>query len=258
MRRRRSSSLPAPTSSFDRARARLRATSGGVASVARTFAASARVRISCPSEPRRRSATLPSSASRRPTTAITGDLGQAVLADLVVDLLVAQVGLDPQAAPPAASAAAFSAIVVGVGGDRRHHHLHRRQPQRERAGVVLDQHADEPLHRAADRPVQHHRPLLGAVLGHIFGVEALGQHDSPAAACRTATSGRWRRSGGTPAWGRRRRPRRAASRPRMFTAVAGGALQLLPRPRPRPRRCRTARPAAGPASRCRSSRPKSR
>ena len=120
-------------------------------------------------------------------------------------------GRSPPAGPrPRSAAARLRGIVVGVGGDGRHHHLHRREPQREGAGVVLDQHAEEPLHRAEDRPVQHHRPVLLAVLADVGGVQPLGQHDSPAAACRTARCGRWRPSGGTPAWARRRRLRRAA------------------------------------------------
>ena len=36
-------------------------------------------------------------------------------------------------------------------GDRDADHLHRRQPGRERAGVVLGQHAEEPLDRAEQR-----------------------------------------------------------------------------------------------------------
>ena len=41
--------------------------------------------------------------------------------------------------------------------------LDRRQPEREVAGKVLDQDADEALHRAADRAMHHDRRLLRAV-----------------------------------------------------------------------------------------------
>ena len=67
-------------------------------------------------------------------------------------------------------------ISVGIGDDRRHHRLHRRQPQRELAGIMLDEDADEALERADDRPVEHDRPVLGAVLADVAGVEPLGQH----------------------------------------------------------------------------------
>ncbi len=70
--------------------------SGGVASAARRATASASDSTSCASPPRRRSATVRLSASLRPTTAMHRNVLQAVLADLGVDLLVAQVGLDDQ------------------------------------------------------------------------------------------------------------------------------------------------------------------
>ena len=54
-------------------------------------------------------------------------------------------------------------ISVGVGHDRRDHRLHRRQPQRELAGIMLDQDADEPLERAEDRAVEHQRIVLLAI-----------------------------------------------------------------------------------------------
>ena len=44
-----------------------------------------------------------------------------------------------------------------VVADRQHPHLHRRQPGGERAGVVLEQHAEEPLDRAEQGPVDHDR-----------------------------------------------------------------------------------------------------
>ena len=53
--------------------------------------------------------------------------------------------------------------------------LDRRQPDREGAGVVLDQAADEALHRAEQRAVDHHRAVALAVLADVVDVEALGQ-----------------------------------------------------------------------------------
>ena len=60
-------------------------------------------------------------------------------------------------------------------GDRDADHLHRRQPGRERAGVVLGEHAEEPLDRAEQRPVDHDRPLPGPVRGLVFQLEPLRQ-----------------------------------------------------------------------------------
>jgi len=67
-----------------------------------------------------------------------------VLAHLVVDLLVAQVERDAQAL--GFELGCHLAAVVGlVVGDVEHRHLHRRQPGRQGAGVLLDQDADEAL-----------------------------------------------------------------------------------------------------------------
>ena len=68
-------------------------------------------------------------------------------------------------------------VRIAVAGDRRHHHLHRRQPQRQAAGVMLEQDADEALHRAEDGAMQHHRAVPRPVLADVRGVEALGQDE---------------------------------------------------------------------------------
>ena len=47
-----------------------------------------------------------------------------------------------------------------------------REPERQRAGVVLDQDADEALHRADDRAVQHDRRVARVVLADVLGAEA--------------------------------------------------------------------------------------
>ena len=59
-------------------------------------------------------------------------------------------------------------------GDRQHLDLHRRQPRRERPGVVLEQHAEEPFDRTEQRPVQHDRPVAGVVGADVLEVEPLG------------------------------------------------------------------------------------
>ena len=67
-----------------------------------------------------------------------------VLADLGVHLLVAQINVHAHA-----GGLQLVADFVGVGvvllADRDDDHLHRRQPHRERSGVVLDEHAEEAL-----------------------------------------------------------------------------------------------------------------
>ena len=62
-------------------------------------------------------------------------------------------------------------VVVVPLRDRDALHLHRREPGRERAGVVLDQHADEPLDRPELGGVDHHRLLAGAVGGLVLQPE---------------------------------------------------------------------------------------
>ena len=98
-----------------------------------------------------------------------------MFAHLVVDLLVAKVGLDADARGLELGFD-IAGIVVGVGHDRRHHGLHRGQPHRQLAGIVFDQDADEAFIRSKDRAVQHDRAMLLAVLGDIGGVEPFGQH----------------------------------------------------------------------------------
>ena len=71
----------------------------------------------------------------------------------------------------------FVGIGVGIVDDRGYHRLRRRQPEREAAGIVLDQDADHALEAAEDGAVQHDRNLARAVLGDIARAEPLGQHE---------------------------------------------------------------------------------
>ena len=57
-------------------------------------------------------------------------------------------------------------------GDRDDHGLHRRQPDREGAGEVLDEHAQEALGGAGHGAVQHHRRVLGAVFADVGAAQA--------------------------------------------------------------------------------------
>jgi len=68
-------------------------------------------------------------------------------------------------------------IAVGVAGDCGDDDLAGRQPQRQVAGVVLDQDADEALEGTQDGSVQHHRPPALSVGGGVSRVEAFGQHE---------------------------------------------------------------------------------
>ena len=93
----------------------------------------------------------------RPTTTITGTCAR--LCSRILALIFSWRGrAAPPARPPANAAATSRGVFVGVGHDGRHHHLHRRQPEREAAGILLDQDAEEALEAAEDGAVQHHRP----------------------------------------------------------------------------------------------------
>ena len=64
-------------------------------------------------------------------------------------------------------------VLVVLLGHRDHDRLHRRQPQRERARVVLDQHAEEALDAAEQRAVHHDRLVRLAVLADVLELEAV-------------------------------------------------------------------------------------
>ena len=74
----------------------------------------------------------------RPTTASTGTCAR--LCSRTLALIFWLVRSSSTASPAVAQRRRHLArIVVGVRDDRRHHRLHRRQPEREAAGIVLDQ-----------------------------------------------------------------------------------------------------------------------
>ena len=96
--------------------------------------------------------------------------------DLVAELLVRRVGVDAETAR-AQTVAHVVRVVELVLGDRHDDGLHRREPGGEVAGEVLDEHAEEALHRARQRAVDHDRPMIGAVGAAILELEAFGQHE---------------------------------------------------------------------------------
>ncbi len=71
-----------------------------------------------------------------------------------------------------ASSMQFGNVPVGHRDEAQ---LLRREPQRERAAVVLDQDGAEPLQGPEDRPVDHHGPVPLVVVAGVLHVEALGQ-----------------------------------------------------------------------------------
>ena len=97
-----------------------------------------------------------------------------MLADLVVDLLVAEVGLDLETGI-AQQFCNFAAVIIGFRRNGGDDNLQRRNPQRHMAGEVLDQDTEETLHRAADGAVDHHRLGLFRVAIDIEGTEAFRQ-----------------------------------------------------------------------------------
>ena len=150
--------------------------SGGVASAASLRTASSSGSTSCASPPSRRSATVRFSASRRPTTTSTGTWAR--LCSRTLALIFWLVRSVSTASPALRQRRRhLLGIGVGVGDDGRHHRLHRRQPEREAAGIVLDQDAEEALEAAQDGAVQHHRAVPRAVLGDVFGVQPLRQDE---------------------------------------------------------------------------------
>src|SRR5688572_19724061 len=57
--------------------------------------------------------------------------------------------------------------------DRNHSHLLRSEPQRKCSGVMLDESADESLHRSHQNAMQHHRPMRSVVRTGVLELEAL-------------------------------------------------------------------------------------
>src|SRR5687767_12576659 len=60
-------------------------------------------------------------------------------------------------------------------GDREQEHLYRGEPEREGAAIMLDQHAEEALHRPEKGAVDHEGPVRAAVAAHIRDIELLRQ-----------------------------------------------------------------------------------
>ena len=78
-----------------------------------------------------------------------------------------------------ARGAQFAGDFLGVLGEffaeRQHFRLHGREPHGKRAGVVLDQDAEEALDRAPQRAMHHQRLVAVAVFADVFQAKAAGQ-----------------------------------------------------------------------------------
>ena len=98
------------------------------------------------------------------------------LADLEVHLLVAVIDSDPHARG-LELLRNFMRVRRLLIGDRQNGRLHRREPHRKRARIVLDQNAEESLDRSEQRAMHHHRTMLLAVFGDVFQLKPARQSE---------------------------------------------------------------------------------
>src|SRR5215831_1562431 len=96
------------------------------------------------------------------------------MTNLCADFFAAQICLDAQSL--------FSQIVANLDGeialtirDRKHNRLHWREPDREFALEVLDQDAEEPLHRSQQRSMNHNRSMRLTIFADEFQTKPLRQ-----------------------------------------------------------------------------------
>ena len=126
------------------------------------------------SPPCRRGATDRAAASFSPTTAMYGIFSSSALRILAPSLSELSSSSTRQPwADEAPGGLAGPAVEAVRDGDQPG--LHRCQPGREGAGVVLGEDGDEALERAVDGAVDHHRPVLLVVVADVGEIEALGR-----------------------------------------------------------------------------------
>ena len=101
-----------------------------------------------------------------------GDLLELRIADFRPQLLVAAIHFDPQAGLPELGRGVVR-VIQKLFRKGQHDGLHRRQPDRKRAGEVLDDDGDEALQRSEDGPMDHDRPMLGVVRADVGQLEPL-------------------------------------------------------------------------------------
>ena len=188
--------------------------------------------VSFPS--RSRTVNVPASRSRSPTTSVYGAfISCAARIFLPTDSFESSTnGRSPASARAGGELLAVLDVAVG---DRDEADLLGRQPQRERAGVVLDQHGAEPLERAEDRAVDHDRPVTLVVVARVLHVEPLGQREVALHGGELPQRGRSRPGNGSRPSVRRRCPH---PRPPCTAGRSARAPSRAPpwraRPSPRP------------------------
>ena len=109
--------------------------------------------------------------------------------------------------------------------DRDHAHLHRREPERERAAVVLDEDPEEALERPAGARGGSRPARARGCRAPCTSARTAPASGSRAGSSPSASSGRARRSCAGRSWGRRTSPhrRRSRSRDRDASSAASSA-----------------------------------
>src|SRR5205807_3995756 len=103
-----------------------------------------------------------------------GYLLELCVADLGLQLFVAVVQV-PAESGRGNRVGHLLGVVCELATYGQHFNLHRSEPRRKRAGVVLDQNAEEALDRAPQRPVDHERLVATAVFADVLEAEAARQ-----------------------------------------------------------------------------------
>src|SRR5712692_501061 len=98
--------------------------------------------------------------------------------NLRANLVAAHVDLDPQARR-AQFLRNLLGIFINAVRDWQHCDLYWRQPHRKRAGVMLDQHAEESFDRSEQRPMHHHGPMGLVVFADVLQFESFRQIEIP-------------------------------------------------------------------------------
>ena len=92
--------------------------------------------------------------------------------DFAIHLFIASIHFDAYSRPPQLGSDIFRVRRMPLC-NRDHHHLHRREPDRERTRVVLDENAEEALDRSIQSAMHHDRLLARAVFSDVLQAEAL-------------------------------------------------------------------------------------